>query len=111
MAEETQRARGTSVRLYGREVVQTNREEAPTFYANNLLLQSTVWDVRLGFGMLSETTEDTITVRSVVNIMLSPQHAKAVSDILRKQIEHYEANYGRIPSDPRAAVIQEEGQE
>lgn len=111
MAEDTPRERNTPVQLHGKEIVLTNQEEAPTFYANNLLLQSSVWDVRLAFGLLTGATDETLIVRSMVNIILSPQHAKAVSDILRKQVEHYEAAYGPIPSDPRASAALDTSEE
>lgn len=108
MDEETRRERDTGVRLRGRRVIQTNGEGAPTVYANNLLLQSSVWDVTLSFGLLTGATEDTITAQSVVNVILSPQHAKAVSEVLNRQIAHYEASYGPIPSDPHAVVTSDE---
>ncbi len=108
MDEETRRERDAGVQLHGRRVILMDGEEAPTFYANNLVLQSSVWDVSLGFGLLTGTTEGTVTARSVVNVILSPQHAKAVSEILNRQIAHYEASFGPIPSDPHATVTSDE---
>ncbi len=102
MAENAPRGRNTRVRLHGKEIVQIGREEAPTFYANNVLLQSSVWDVKLNFGLLVDSDDETVTVQSIASVILSPQHAKAVSEILNTQIAHYEATYGLIPSDARA---------
>jgi hypothetical protein len=81
-------------------------EESPTFaslYANDTQLQITAWDVRMIFGVIvdSPTTErQTVLVRTLGEVRMSPQHAKKVSMILTQQLKRYEENIGPIALPP-----------
>ena len=89
------------------EIVRANvnREivEAPGFvslYANDTQVQVSPWDIRLIFGVISEpATADrrTVIVKTIGEIRLSPQHAKAVAMILIQQLKLYEDTIGAIP--------------
>ena len=82
-----------------------NREviTAPTFaslYANDTQVETTPWDIRLVFGEISESpTVDRprVVVKQVGEVRMSPQHAKRITQILVKQLEHYEKTLGHIP--------------
>lgn len=91
-----------------RALVRTNTEEAPMFYSNNLLLQTSVWDFKLAFGIVADATEDSLMVKSVVTVMVSPQHAKALNALLTRQLKQYESQYGPIPQDHRTVEVETE---
>jgi hypothetical protein len=71
-----------------------------TLYANDIQFQTTPWDVRLIFGVISNlpTPESpTATVMQVGELRVSPQLAKKMIMIMHAQLRGYEAQYGEIP--------------
>lgn len=78
-------------------------ERSPSFaslYANDLQVQVTPWDVRLILGEIASvpTSEDqTVLIREVGELRLSPQLAKRLTLILIEQLRHYEDRFGQIP--------------
>ena len=81
-------------------------EKSPSFaslYANDVQVQVTPWDVRLILGEIASvpTPEDqTVVVREVGELRLSPQLAKRLALILIEQLRHYEDRFGPIPTPP-----------
>jgi hypothetical protein len=77
----------------------TAEASVPTYYANNTAVETTVWDIRLKFAeTLENDRESNITkVRELAYVRMSPQHARVIAGILNTHLEHYEAQYGRIP--------------
>jgi hypothetical protein len=77
--------------------------QAPQFaslYTNDTQVQVSPWDIRLVFGMISEPAtveKPTVTVHTVGEVRMSPQHAKVVAAILVQQIKLYEESIGPIP--------------
>ncbi|MBV8207474.1 MAG: DUF3467 domain-containing protein [Acidobacteria bacterium] len=72
-------------------------------YANSVQVRVNVWDFFLVFGTLQQPSETQVEVRNFQGIYLSPQQAKALLNILRQNVTNYEAMFGEIKLDPRAA--------
>lgn len=84
-----------------REIVYLNNENVLTFYSNNVTLLMTIWDFKLIFGEIREADQDKLVVWNKASVFLSPQHAKAASELLAKQIALYEGKFGRIVHEPK----------
>jgi hypothetical protein len=69
-------------------------------YANSVQVQKSVWDFRLTFGTAYQDTAEQITINTFQTIYLSPQQAKALSNVLA-----YEHAFGTISLEPRPPVI------
>lgn len=71
-----------------------------SIYANDTQIQTSPWDFRFVFGVISSvpTTEDpTIVVRQIGEVRMSPEHAKRIAKVLVQQVVNYERNVGPIP--------------
>ena len=77
----------------------THEEEAPHFYANNTQVTISPFDVRLSFGEIVKVDLETakLIVRLKASIAMSPQHAKAMMLLLKRQLDLYESKFGAIP--------------
>ena len=68
-------------------------------YANSVQVRLSVWDFLLVFGTLEQQSQQAITVENFQGIYLSPQQAKALSNILQHNISQYEQTFGPISLD------------
>jgi hypothetical protein len=64
-------------------------------YANNAQVESSIWDVRLTFGDMT-VSEGKANVEQLVTIVMSPQLAKALANVLTNNIAKYEQEIGAI---------------
>jgi len=78
----------------------------PIIYSNTMQMITTPWDFQIRFGQVVPT-EEGLSANWLVQVMQSPQHAKAFYHLLAQQIEAYEENYGEIP-DLRSSVTVKE---
>ncbi len=69
-------------------------------YANSVNLKVTTWDFQFTFGLMEQTSGDTYVVTNSSRVFISPQQAKALSQILDSNIEQYERNFGAITIAP-----------
>jgi hypothetical protein len=72
-------------------------------YANSVQIRVNVWDFFLVFGTLQQQTETQVELRNFQGVYLSPQQAKALMGLLQQNVSGYEAAFGEIKLDPRAA--------
>ena len=72
-------------------------------YANSVQVRVNVWDFFLVFGTLQQAAENEVEVRNFQGVYLSPQQAKALTHILRQNVEQYEKTFGEIKLDPNMA--------
>ncbi len=82
-------------------------EEYREGYANSVQVRANLWDFFLMFGMMNQTTPDSVKIDNFQGIYLSPQQAKALANLLHQNIEQYESAFGEIklqPVAPGAAV-------
>lgn len=77
-------------------------------YANSVQVRLNLWDFFLVFGTISQTSPDAVTIRNFQGVYLSPQQAKALSNLLQQNIQQYEAAFGEIHLEARSGetVIQ-----
>ena len=72
-------------------------------YANSVQVRVNLWDFFLTFGTLNQTAPDSVTIQSFQGIYLSPQQAKALSNVLQQNLTQYEATFGEIRLEPQAS--------
>ena len=77
-------------------------------YANSVQVRLNLWDFFLVFGTVNQTAPDSVTIRNFQGIYLSPQQAKALSNLLQQNIQQYETTFGEIKLEARSGeqVIQ-----
>jgi flagellar protein FlaG len=68
-------------------------------YANSVQIRLSVWDIFLVFGTLEQTSQTQVNVENFQGIYLSPQQAKALSNLLAQNIAQYEQTFGPITLD------------
>ena len=84
------------------------RHDAPTiqtFYANNIAIEASSFDVKLKLGLVQTATPDEITVEDVAQVYLSPDHFKAFVKVLNSIAEQMDAPQLMMPG-PRAFLGQ-----
>ena len=69
-------------------------------YANSVQVRVNLWDFFLQFGTVNQTSAEEVEIRNFQGIYLSPQQAKALSNILTQNIVQYERAFGEIKIDP-----------
>lgn len=72
-------------------------------YANSVQVRLNVWDFFLVFGTVNQTGPDSVEIRNFQGIYLSPQQAKALSNLLRQNVQQYESTFGEIKLEPRTS--------
>ena len=84
-----------------------NREEAIKIYSNSAKLASSVFDIQISFYQKSHSDEqiaknnkEEYHDKLLAEVIMSPSHAKAVSEILQGAIKEYEKNFGEIKLKP-----------
>lgn len=76
-------------------------QRLPRFYANNVAVTVSPWDVRLVFCEIVGTKGEELILQPNVAVSLSPQTAKALLKILLVNIDRYEARIGEIKMPPQ----------
>lgn len=72
-------------------------------YANSVQLRVNLWDFFLTFGTINPTAPDLVTIELFQGIYMSPQQAKALLNVLQQNLSQYEATFGEIRIEPKAA--------
>ena len=65
-------------------------------YANSVQMRVSLWDFFLMFGTANQTSVDAVTIQNFQGVFLSPQQAKALSNLLQQNLKQYEAAFGEI---------------
>lgn len=68
-------------------------------YANSVQVRLSIWDFFLVFGTLEQQAPDQVRIESFQGIYLSPQQAKALSNVLAHNVAQYEQTFGPISLD------------
>ena len=69
-------------------------------YANSVQVRMSVWDFFLGFGTMSQTAPDEVTLEAFQGVYLSPQQAKALCTLLQQNLDQYEKTFGQLTIEP-----------
>jgi hypothetical protein len=77
-------------------------------YANSVQVRVSLWDFFVMFGTINQTSQDSVSILNFQGVFLSPQQAKALSNVLAQNVQQYEAAFGEIKLEPQTpgAVIQ-----
>jgi len=81
----------------------TNTSDYREHYANSVQVRVSLWDFFLLFGTVNQTTPDAVSIQNFQGIFLSPQQAKALSNVLQQNVSQYESTFGEIKLEPKAA--------
>jgi len=68
-------------------------------YANSVQIRLAIWDFFLVFGTLEQQAANQVQIDNFQGIYLSPQQAKALSNLLTQNIAQYEKAFGTISLD------------
>ena len=71
-------------------------------YANSVQVRVSLWDFFLMFGTISQTSPDSVQIHNFQGIFLSPQQAKALSNVIAQNVQQYESAFGEIKLEPHA---------
>ena len=71
-------------------------------YANSVQVRVNLWDFLLLFGLVNQTSPDTVNIHNFQGVYVSPQQAKALLNILSQNIAHYEQTFGDIALEPQS---------
>jgi hypothetical protein len=78
----------------------------PPAYSNNVNILTSTWDITFEFSQLSLTASQeenqppVVSADVVQRIVMSPQHAKAFSEVLRQNVSQWEQQFGEIRLPP-----------
>ena len=80
-------------------------ENSPDYresYANSVQVRVNLWDFHLMFGLVTQTEPDSVQINNFQGIYVSPQQAKALSNVLQQNLSQYEATFGAIALEPQS---------
>ena len=77
----------------------TYEKEVKYYYSNIVGIDLSAYDLKMNFGMI---TNDKQNLDEVIQaqVIMSPQHAKALLGLLAENISRYEETFGTINIDP-----------
>ncbi len=99
MDEASLRERGATLVPGSAMAPRVPEENIPNIYTNSTQLRISVHDLIMTLGVAEPFGEET-RPRAVARIIMSPQHAKVLTDILQKHLQLYEETFGPIPVSP-----------
>ncbi len=82
----------------------SKRDDYRDNYANSVQVRMTMWDFFLTFGVMSDANTERVLIEAFQGVYLSPQQAKALSNILQQNIMQYEGAFGEIRLEPQGAT-------
>jgi flagellar protein FlaG len=65
-------------------------------YANSVQVRVNLWDFFLLFGLVNQSTPESVSIRNFQGVYLSPQQAKALLNVLQQNVQQYETAFGEI---------------
>ncbi len=75
--------------------------DSPVVYVNSAQVRVGAYDFQLVLGQTAGMADKTLIVNNLVTVVMSPQHAKALSDLLSDHIRLFEELMGTIQVGPR----------
>jgi len=84
-------------------------KEVPVLYCNAVRMGMTVWDISMDIGQAASTEvvqpgpgqPAMVPVDYKVRIVMSPQHAKALAQLLLQNVQQYENLFGEVQIQPK----------
>lgn len=99
-AKKKAEKKSTSIERMTTKKVNPVREYAalPQFYANNTSVTTRLYDMQFIFSHVVTESDEEIVIDPQLVLRMSLPHAKAICNILQKQIKQYEEKNGPIPT-------------
>lgn len=91
-----------------RKVEHVLSANAPVIYANNVEVRTSLFDTMIQLGLIEEATPETLVVKELGRVILSPPHMKALAEILSRNVTEYERTFGPIPTGPRLDELEQD---
>ena len=85
------------------KITLSNTGDYREHYANSVQVRVSLWDFFLLFGTMNQNAPDAVQIHNFEGIFLSPQQTKALSNVLQQNVSQYEATFGEIKLEPKAA--------
>jgi poly-gamma-glutamate capsule biosynthesis protein CapA/YwtB (metallophosphatase superfamily) len=79
----------------------SNTSDYRETYANSVQVRVSLWDFFLSFGVINQSTPDSVNIQNFQGLYLSPQQAKALVNVLQQNVSQYEATFGEIKLEPQ----------
>jgi len=87
--------------LSGPKIALLNGPDYREGYANSVQIRPNLYDFLLMFGIASQNSPDAVNIQNFQGVYLSPQQAKALSNLLQENIRHYESAFVEIHVEQR----------
>ena len=84
----------------GPKIHLSNTADYRENYANSVQVRVSLWDFYLSFGLINQPAADAVQIHNFQGIFLSPQQAKALSNVLSQNVQQYESAFGEIKLEP-----------
>lgn len=68
----------------------------PGYYVNAVNIIVTNWDFRLLLGEVGPVSGGKVGIKPLASIVMSPEHTKALLQVLTKNVADYEKQHGEI---------------
>src|SRR6201981_1494697 len=79
----------------------TNTADYREEYANSVQVRVSLWDFFLLFGRVNQTSPDSVSISNFQGVFLSPQQAKALSNVLQQNVSRSEPPCGEFRLEPQ----------
>jgi hypothetical protein len=108
MAEETPQVKSEASRKKS-SVEKTRSDDFKIIYVNSALVQLGAFDFRISVGITPEDDkpDEVIRLEEQAQLIMSPQHAKALLRALANNVKKYEEEFGEINLVPKSAPKEE----
>lgn len=91
---------GTMNQPQAPKIQMSNGTDYREGYANSVQIRVNLWDFLLLFGLVNQTSPDSVAIQNFQGIYLSPQQAKALLNVLQQNVTQYESAFGEIKLEP-----------
>lgn len=72
-----------------------------TIYSNSAAIGMSFFDFRLAFGETHpESTPQKVVINNSATVIMTPEHAKRLANVLGKNVQQYEERFGKIREMP-----------
>ena len=68
-------------------MVEPSPVDAPTYYANNVWVELSNWDVKIRLGQMLSASSDELRVREIATVFMSHPHAVAFLQSLQSVLQ------------------------
>jgi flagellar protein FlaG len=84
------------------KIQMSNLSDYREGYANSVQIRVNLWDFFLLFGLVNQTSPESVVIQNFQGIYLSPQQAKALLNVLQQNVNQYETAFGQIKLEPHS---------